>query len=58
MPPEACLVHSEALTDRMGWMVIIGHRSSESTFGTIKYLQKYPSPEVSLVAKELKSRSL
>ena len=58
MPPEACLVHSEALTNRMGWMVIISHRSSESTFGAIRYLQLYPSPEESLTAKELKSRSL
>ena len=58
MPPEAYLVHLEALTDRMGWIVIIGHRSSESTFGAIRYLQIYPSPEESLIAKELKSRSL
>ena len=58
MSPEACLIHSEALTERMGWMVIIGHRSSESTFGAIKYLKIYPSPGESLVAKKLKSRSL
>ena len=38
VPTEACLVHSEVLADGLEWMgwdgmVIIGQRSSKSTFG-------------------------